>query len=259
VTEREPETSTAGATGADTSDGGRLTPRSPWLFLAGLIVVGAIAAALWRWGGPLVRFFRTQEEIRAWLAQFGLLAPLISISLNVAQVLLAPIPGQFVGLANGFLFGVFWGSLYSVVGVTLGSTLAMLIGRWLRRPFVERIVSQEGLRRWDRLMTQRGPAFIFAVFLLPLLPDDLVCFAIGLSPLSIPYAVILATIARLPGLVASSWIGANASAPSPLGWALLITGTLLLAGAVLHYRDRLETWILDVAKRLSDRSHGGPV
>jgi uncharacterized membrane protein YdjX (TVP38/TMEM64 family) len=221
--------------------------------LAGLLAIGLTGLALWRWGGPLFAFFRDKTQVREWLAGFGPLAPLISIGLNTAQVLLAPVPGQVIGLANGYLFGVLWGTVYSLLGVSLGSALAMGLGRWLGRPIVERFVGSAHLARWDHLVDRRGPPFFFLVFLLPLVPDDIACFAVGLSPLSIPYILALAVIGRLPGLIVSSWIGANASSLSPAGWALVAAGTLALAGIVLLYRDRVEAWLLQMAERWSER------
>jgi uncharacterized membrane protein YdjX (TVP38/TMEM64 family) len=231
---------------------------SPWLPVVGLALLALFGLAVWQWGKPLLDFFRDQEQVREWLSQFGPLAPLISILVNAVQVLLAPVPGQVIGLANGYLFGVFWGTVYSLLGVTLGTALAMVLGRLLGRPVVERFVSAAHLDRWDDLVSRRGPAFLFLVFLLPLLPDDIVAFAVGLSRISIPYVLILATVGRLPGLIASSWVGANATSLSPWGWAILGSGTLALAMVVLRYRERLERWLLALAQRLSPRRMAGP-
>lgn len=227
--------------------------RFPWLPLAGLILILLAGLALWRWGEPVAAFFRDQERIRAWLTGFGPAAPLTSIGLNTAQVLLAPVPGQVLGLANGYLFGVFWGTVYSLVGVMLGSALAMGLGRWLGRPAVVRLVGPEQLARWDALAARRGPLFFFLVFLLPLVPDDIACFAVGLSPLSIPYILTLAALGRLPGLIVSSWIGAHASGLSPAGWALVGGGTLALAVLVLRYQRQIEAALLHLAERWGDR------
>ena len=233
----------------DQTELGQRVP-TPWLALLGLILIVLIGLAIWRWGEPLLALFRDQEKVREWLAGYGPLAPLISIALNTAQVVFAPVPGQAIGLVNGYLFGVLWGTLYSLVGVTLGTALAMLIGRLLGRPVVERFVKPEHLERWDRLASRRGPVFLFIVFLLPLLPDDIVAFAVGLSTLSIPYALILASIGRLPGLVISSWVGAYANSLSPIGWIIIGGGTLVLAIVVLHYRDQLEASLVRIADRL---------
>jgi uncharacterized membrane protein YdjX (TVP38/TMEM64 family) len=225
--------------------------QSPWPRLIALLLILVALFSLWRWGGPLISFIRDQEQVRNWLAQFGPLAPVVSIILNAAQVLLAPIPGQVIGVANGYLFGILWGTCYSLIGLVLGSALAMALGRVLGRPVVKRFVDRKQLEKWDRLATQLGPTFLFLIYLLPLLPDDVTSFAVGLSPLPIPFILFLSSIGRLPGLVAMSWVGANASAIPPVAWAILIGISLLLAAAVLRYHDIIEDRMLRVTARFA--------
>jgi uncharacterized membrane protein YdjX (TVP38/TMEM64 family) len=244
-----PEATAAQATGSNSAN--KQSRRFLWLVVLGLLLVGLVVYALWHWGALVGAFFQDQEQVREWIAQFGALGPLVSILLNTLQVLLAPIPGQVVGLANGYLYGVLFGTVYSLIGVMLGTAIAMVLGRVLGRPVVERFVSPEHLDQWDALSTKRGPIFLFLVFLLPMLPDDIVAFAVGLSPISIPYALLLAVIGRLPGLIVSSWVGANATSLSPIGWGIVGLGTLALAVVVLRYRDQLEATMLRLADRLS--------
>ncbi|MBO9371575.1 MAG: TVP38/TMEM64 family protein [Chloroflexi bacterium] len=214
----------------------RWVPRGTTLLLLfGLGV--AVGPALHRW-------LTDREAVQAWVLALGPWGPLGSILLNAAQVLLAPVPGQIFGLANGYLYGVLRGTFYSWLGVQLGSALAMGLGRWLGRPLVARLVGPARLERWDGLARQRGPTFFLLVFLLPLLPDDLACFVIGLSPLPIPYMLLLAGVGRLPGLIVASWVGANATRPPAEVWAGLVGGALVLTYLFGRYRERVENWLL---------------
>ncbi len=183
------------------------------------------------------------------MVALGPWGPLGSVLLNAAQVLLAPVPGQIFGLVNGYLYGVLRGTLYSWLGVQLGSALAMGLGRWLGRPLVARLVGAARLERWDRLAQRQGPTFFLLVFLLPLLPDDLACFVIGLSPLPIPYMWLLAGLGRLPGLVVTAWVGANATRPPASVWALLVGGGLALTWLFGQYRGRIEDALLRIIGR----------
>lgn len=194
--------------------------------LAGAAI--ASGAALWIWREPLGAFFG-QARLREWVAGFGSWGVLVSIALNVAQVLLAPLPGQFVGLLNGYLYGLWLGALYGMAGLLLGSALAMGLARRFGRPLVERLVNPDQLARWDRLAGRQGPLFFFLVFLFPLLPDDLICFLIGLSPLSIPSMLVLAALGRLPGLFVSCWVGAYATQLPWWAWIPLGVGAGALA------------------------------
>jgi uncharacterized membrane protein YdjX (TVP38/TMEM64 family) len=187
------------------------------------------------------------------VAGFGPWGPFASISLDVAQVLLAPVPGQFVGLANGYLYGAWRGTLYSMTGLLIGTTLAMNLGRWFGRPLVERLVDSKTLTRWDRFTDRRGPLFFFLIFLFPLLPDDVACFLIGLSSLSIPRMLILLMPARLPGVIVSCWVGAHATEVPWWAWFPLGGGVAALAWLFWRYQSDVERRMVDLIERIGQR------
>jgi uncharacterized membrane protein YdjX (TVP38/TMEM64 family) len=225
-----------------------------WIRAALLAVLVLVAGgAAWTWREPLWALFNDRDRIQAWVAGFGPWGPLVTVALNVAQVLLAPIPGQFVGIVNGYLYGVGLGTLYSMVGLLLGTSLAMALGRWFGRPLVARLARPETLARWDRIADHQGPLFFFLVFLFPFVPDDISCFLIGLSPLSIPRMVVLAVLGRLPGVFISCWVGAYATELPWWAWVPLGGGAAALAWAFWRYQARLEATTLRLIQRLAGR------
>ena len=105
--------------------------------IVGLVAIALVALAVGLlWGPDLYRLLADRQVVQAWVAGFGPWGPLASILLNIVQVLLAPVPGQTVGLVNGYLYGVGLGTLYSLIGVQLGSALAMGLARTFGRPLV---------------------------------------------------------------------------------------------------------------------------
>ncbi len=224
----------------------------PRLRIAILIVRRlATAAAIWTWREPLWAIFGDQELVQNWVAGFGPWAPVASVSLNAAQVLLAPVPGHVIGLMNGYLYGVWLGTLYSMLGLLVGTTLAMVLGRFFGRPLVEKLVKPETLARWDRIAGRRGPLVFFLVFLVPGLPDDILCFVIGLRPLPIPGVVVLATLGRLPGVFVSCWFGAHATELPAWAWIPLVGGTAGLAFLFVRYQRQIEALALRIIRRLT--------
>jgi uncharacterized membrane protein YdjX (TVP38/TMEM64 family) len=220
-----------------------------------IILVVAAGAALWYWREPVWKFFQNQTRVQEWIQSFGPWAPLISIALNAAQVLAAPIPGQIIGLANGYLYGIWMGTLYSMIGLVIGRTIAMIVGRWFGRQLVERLVPPEKLARWDALIHNKGPFYIFLIFLFPLLPDDIVCFLIGLTRLSIPHMLVLSALGGLPGVWVSCWAGANASELPWWAWLILGAGGLGLALIFRHYESQLEAAMVNLVERVSAKRH----
>src|SRR4030095_15620906 len=89
-----------------------------------------------------------QTFLRQTLSEWGIWAPVIFILLEALQVIVAPIPGEVTGVLGGFLFGEWYGLLYSLVGMTVGSVAAFTIGRWLGARSVRALVGQE---LWDRM------------------------------------------------------------------------------------------------------------
>ena len=194
-----------------------------------------------------------QARLQTWLASFGAWAPLIAIALNAAQVIVAPIPGQVIGLAGGYLFGIWRGTFYSLVGVMLGTGIVLALTRRWGRPLAARLVPPTQLGKLDRLVASRGELFFFLVFLLPFLPDDLACFAIGLTDLPLARMMMLIAIGRLPGLIAASWFGAYAADITLTAWAILIIGASGLGLAYWRWRDVIEAalmrWIECVTRK----------
>lgn len=184
--------------------------------------------------------------------RFGPWAPLAAILLHAAQVLLAPIPGQVIDAVNGYLFGAAWGTVYSLVGVIAGSSLAMTLARRFGRPWAERLVKRETLERLDSYSRQRGALFFFLIFLFPFLPDDVACFLAGLTPLPLAELVMLATVGRLPGIFAANLVGANAAGLTRTQTAFFIAGVTAIALAFWRYQDRVELAMLKITAWLTD-------
>lgn len=221
------------------------------LLAGGLI---ALTSLLWRWRELLWTFFSHREYMQRWVVSLGPWGPLVSIALGVVQVLLAPIPGQFVGLLNGYLYGPGLGTLYSMIALLLGTTLAMMLARQFGRPLVERLIPPEKLRRWDQVIDRRGPLFLFLIFLVPVFPDDIICFLIGLSSLDLPQMIVLTVLGRLPGVFVSCWVGAYAMGLP--WWALipLVGGVVALAWTFWRYQEAVENWMAHLAHQLIGRN-----
>ena len=216
-------------------------------------VLFAIAAAAWQWGGAAWALFRDRAALQAWITSFGVWAPLVGIALNAAQVIAAPIPGQVIGLANGYLFGVWLGTLYSLIGVMLGTGMVLVFTRKWGRPFVVKLIRGEQLEKLDHLVARRGALFFFLIFLLPFLPDDLTCFAIGLTELPLGRMFVLIGLGRLPGLFVASWVGANATSLSVAGWVVLIAGASALALAYVRWSGAIESGLMGLIERVTRR------
>lgn len=225
--------------------------RWPWLLLG--LVVAAVAVTLVRWGQPLYEFLADQEQVRNWVQQLGPWGPLAIFALELAQALLAPIPGQAIEAVSGYLYGPWWGVAYPFLGLVLGSTLLFLLARRFGRPLVVRLVGQGSMARLDDLARRGAAPFFFLIWLVPFAPDDLACLAAGLTPMPVRQFLILMTVGRLPGILVSVWLGANVARVHPVWWWLLLAPIGLAALVVWYRGDEIQEAILAFVERLSRR------
>ncbi len=225
-----------------------------WLIVG--VGLAMLAAILVLWGRPLYEFLSDQEDIRAWVEGFGAWGPAAIAGLEMAQAVIAPFPGQAIELVGGYLFGLWLGTLWAMVGIIAGSLLSFLLARRFGRPLAKRLVGAKAVSRLDELAQRGGALFFFLLWLLPFVPDDLACLAAGLTPMPVRQFLILMALGRLPGIFVATWVGVNAGGITPLWWAILL-GLLVLASLALwRWGSSLQAAMFRLLDKVSGQRNG---
>ncbi|HHY57835.1 MAG TPA: TVP38/TMEM64 family protein [Chloroflexi bacterium] len=197
-----------------------------------ILLLAALAVLIWWLSEPIGAVLAAASDVRAWIVGFGPLAPLAYVTFFAAQILIAPLPGSFLSVMGGYLFGFGAGLALSLLGVTLGVTLALLIGRKLGRPVLERFFDRSDLIRWERKLRLRSPLIWFVLFLFPL--PDLAIYVAGMGTTPLRWLAPAILLSRGIGILVGSSIGmATAHLPPAL---VLLQWVLLLALGGLAYR-----------------------
>jgi uncharacterized membrane protein YdjX (TVP38/TMEM64 family) len=95
-----------------------------------------------------------------------------------------PFPAECLALANGMVFGLFWGTLITWTGAMLGAWLAFGVARVLGRPFVSRVVPARHWERIDAWSGDHGWSALLAARLVPVIAFNLINYAAGLVRVS---------------------------------------------------------------------------
>ena len=213
------------------------------VLLAFLTRWAVCSSGMWDWVCRFYYLLDDKEKVTAYLKAAGPAAPLTFILTQILQVVFAPIPGEATGFIGGFLFGGALGMLYSTIGLTVGSFIAFLLGRWLEHKFVARVVSKETIDKFDFLMERQGTLIAFFLFVVPGFPKDYLCFILGLSTMSWKLFLLLSTVGRLPGTRMLTLQGAQVYKGNYLVTGLLLGLCLVLAGMLYYYREPLYQWL----------------
>lgn len=181
--------------------------------ILGLVIIAVIGYLAWDViaKGPLMQLLSNRDKLVGIMESMGPWAPLLYMALQIVQVVVAPIPGQIVGGVGGFLFG-HWGILWTTIGSIIGFWLVFCIARKFGRPLIEKIFKKPAVDKFDFIINAKGAALIiFAIFLLPGFPDDLICYIAGLTRLPMRKLLLISILGRFPAIVLTNYIGMGIS------------------------------------------------
>lgn len=145
--------------------------------MTGVVLAAAIVIRL-----CLDRKFDSVEAFRDYIKGFGVFAPLALTLFQILQVVVPVLPGMFGCAAGSLMFGT-WGSfLCNYIGISVGSVIAYCLGRRYGVGIILTMFSRKLYEKWSKRIAKSRSydAFLFAATLLPLFPDDFLCYFSGL-------------------------------------------------------------------------------
>lgn len=174
-------------------------PKRPLLRLTLLFLgIGAVILV----AGYLLRPHISQERMEEWVRHAGAWGPVLLLSVQAAQILAAPIPGVFVPLVAGVMYGPLWGSVLTAVGTVIGSTAAFWIGRGAGRRFAEKFIGRATLDQAQNMIRGKRWLALIPLFLFPFSPADALCFVAGIAGVGWGPFLMAVALGRIPKDVA---------------------------------------------------------
>jgi uncharacterized membrane protein YdjX (TVP38/TMEM64 family) len=170
-----------------------------------------------------------------WMKHGGVAAASIGVGLLIADVVL-PVPSSIVMVAHGALFGVWWGTMLSLLGSVGAAVFGFAIGR-RGGALLERVVTPAERERASSILARWGTLAIIVTRPVPLLAETVAIMA-GASSMSWR-AIIVASIAgSLPPSLLYALTGAAVAnlqnTALMFGIVLLVAGAFWLVGVMFN-------------------------
>ena len=182
----------------------------PRLLLGLAILISALSLALNRYQlDPVV--------IEGAIHNLGVWGPVAHVALFALGSVLF-VPGGLVGLVGGVLFGPVWGTILNLAGATVGATAAFLVARYMAEDWVRRKAG----RRLDQLfkgVQAEGWRIVAFVRRVPILPFNLLNYALGVTRIRLVDYVLASFLCMLPGTLAYAISATPARRPCRAGVA----------------------------------------
>jgi uncharacterized membrane protein YdjX (TVP38/TMEM64 family) len=173
----------------------------------------------------------------------GLWGPVVFIA-AYALACVAFVPASLLTLGAGALFGVLHGTIFVLIGATLGALGAFLIARYLARDWVMQRVSRDPrFAAIDRAIAEQGRKVVFLLRLSPVIPFNVLNYALGLTKVRIT-DFLIASVGMIPGTLLYVYTGnlasvvadaTNSAAPArgPAFYAVLTLGLVATAAVTV--------------------------
>ena len=210
-----------------------------------VLTILILAASIWAL--YITGFFeaaRSAQGMQDYIARSTPWSHLAFFAIQLASVIIAPIPSNITAAAGAFLLGMWPAFLLTWAAVTLGSVIVFALARGLGQGFASRFVSEKLSDRYLDVIRRKRDPFLAMAFLFPFFPDDLLCILAGLTDISWKRFLVLAALARPWGLLAACGVGSSTLSIPPWGMVLLGLGGLAVFLLAMKYGDRLEDAIM---------------
>ena len=212
-----------------------------------LLLLGAII--FWQYGPAIKGVVGDRARFQAFVDELGWFGPIVLILFNALQIIVAPVPGYVVQLAAGFLYGPWWGGLWSTLGLFIGSMTAMWLARTYGRPLVERVIGANRLHHWEDIIHSDS---IFVWFILLLGPTgDAPFYLAGLSQVRFVHIALITLLIRVPSVFVAAAVGAGTVVLTWWQFTLILISVGLFAYILLQYKEFLVAWMDRLLKKLT--------
>ncbi|WP_096153529.1 TVP38/TMEM64 family protein [Bacillus sp. FJAT-45066] len=124
-------------------------------------------------------------------------AKLIYFLICVLQNILLPIPEAATIIAGSTVLGSHNAFIIGLIGTLIGVTTMFFITRYGGIKLVSKYVNEKHLIRYQKYTQKNEILYLFALFIVPILPDEIICIGAGLSKITIKRFLVIALTSKV--------------------------------------------------------------
>ena len=181
-----------------------------------------------------------QEAFSDWIAELGFKGVLVLFGMQIAQTVLAPIPGGPVQVFAGAAYGTWKGLFIMLAGSVAATILIFSLVRKFGLPLIRRFFGDETLNTWGFLSNEKKASLaVFILFLIPGTPKGFLTYLGPLSGLSLVQFTCISVFGRFPALLSSSAMGDAAMQGNWRLFFLIFAITAILGILGIQFKSKI--------------------
>ncbi len=160
---------------------------------------------------PVLIKCQTEEGLKSlkeYVNSAGIWGVFILFLIQVIQIVIPFLPGQFIELAVGGLYSPIMALSILSAGLVVATIIIYYLGKWLGRPFINLFLSEKNEEKYNFLKDSHKMEFVFFIlFLIPGTPKDVLIFFLPLLNMDLKRFILLSILARIPGWILDVYMG----------------------------------------------------
>ena len=169
-------------------------------FIVGVSFVGWDAFSILFDREALIEFFLMAKDSPVRSVLFFVCAHIVANAIGV--------PGTVLVIVGGAVYGLWWGTVWSVLGATLGAIAAFWLARYLLHDwFQKRFAHRPMFKKLNDTLCANGLSCVLLIRFSPISPFNVVNFAFGLTPVQVRFYALGTLIGIIPGTLVYTWLG----------------------------------------------------
>jgi uncharacterized membrane protein YdjX (TVP38/TMEM64 family) len=187
-----------------------------------LLVLAALAVLAAFWSAPPGEIV---EDVAGTAREWGLAGVGFFVVAYVVSTV-AFVPGSWLTLLAGFLYGPVWGLVVASPASVAAATAAFLLGRTLLRDWAQRRIGASARARALNTAAERdGFTLVLLLRLSPLFPFNVLNYALGLTGVPLRTYVLASFLGMLPATALYVYLGSLVTVAAQLGTGTPAAGT----------------------------------
>ncbi len=201
------------------------------IFLAAMTVLFSVSF-------PLIKSYNHPETFKEYIEGFGVWGFFVMLLIQIAQIIIAFIPGEAIEFVAGAIYGWLGGLLFCTFGIAIGQIIIFKAVRFFGRGLAQRVAGSKIMNKYKFLQDEkRLKRLIFFLFFIPGTPKDLITYIAPLTKIKLEDFLLITIFARLPSIITSTYAG-DAFADKDFLRLAVIYGIVAIfsVGGLLFYR-----------------------
>ncbi len=138
------------------------------------------------------------QQLKAAIESLGGMAPVVFILMCAVRGVVF-IPCGLLSALGGLLFGPLFGTVFTLIGLTVGAVITFYLARVLGKSWAERTLGHK-YDRYEGYISKDSFYSIFLMRVVPILPFDVVSCMAGISRARVDKYILATLIGSLPGV-----------------------------------------------------------